>query len=103
MRKGGNPKAITPGYKEESAQSKRNKKRIGALGEKIVFDLLNKKYGSVVWKSENAVDSGNNTMGSAGFGYDIQYIDDNGRLVYVEVKASSSKDNAISLQIPLKW
>ena len=99
MRKGGNPKAITPGYKEESAQSKRNKKRIGALGEKVVFDLLNKKYGSVVWKSENAVDSGNNTMGSAGFGYDIQYIDDNGRLVYVEVKASSSKDNAISFSM----
>ena len=96
---GGGSRTITPGFKEESALSKRNKKKIGALGEKVVFNMLNKMYSSVVWKSENAVDSGDNIMGSAGFGYDIQYVDDKGRLVYVEVKSTSSKDNTISFSM----
>ncbi len=40
--------------------------------------------------SENAKEAGVNPMGSAGFHYDMEYINESDELIYVEVKTSAS-------------
>lgn len=63
---------------------------VGAIGEWLVFQALQEKYGSgkVKWVSENAVLFGFE-QGRAGEGYDLSYEDKHGRIRYVEVKSST--------------
>jgi len=61
----------------------------GAFAERIVYEDLKRKFTEVLWVSENAKKHGINSEGRAGFGYDMQYSDENGKTIFVEVKSSS--------------
>ncbi len=81
----------TVGYKQPSRQ---RSERIGLKGEQIVYNELQKseKYKLVNWKSENAKKAGVNPEGAAGYGYDIEVIDNNDNHKYIEVKSTSGAD-----------
>ena len=71
----------------------------GFIGEVYVYEKLLEKYGNdkVLWVSENAKKANVNPQGSESYGYDMHYIDENDKLHYVEVKSSSSNDNAFKI------
>lgn len=75
----------------------KNLEKIGFKGEKYVFEMLKKKYASTKWVSENAKAAGVNPEGRAGLGYDIEYVDENGKRNFIEVKASKTTDIAFHL------
>ena len=81
----------TTGFTEKRLSKKENE-RIGFIGERTVYEyLLNSKIFKLVkWVSENAKKAGINPEGSAGFGYDIECIDNAGNNRYIEVKASKN-------------
>lgn len=85
---------MSTGYAGASARTLKKREDIGFAGEYAAYEFLKSNYQSVVWVSENAKKAGINPEGSAGYGYDISYIDDNGKNIYVEVKSSSSDDIA---------
>lgn len=66
---------------------------IGFIAERLVFEALSRLNGAtnVTWKSENARKCGNNNLGVAGLGYDLEYTF-KGELKYVEVKCISSTE-----------
>lgn len=92
------PKASSAG--KESVRSTgftapKNSEKIGAKGERMVYDKLGKQHPSIKWVSENAKKANVNPEGRAGQGYDMEYTDENGRRIYIEVKTSTSKTNKI--------
>ena len=72
--------------------SPKNLEQIGLNGEKIVYEMLKKQYSSIKWVSENAKILGINPEGRSGLGYDIEYVDENGNRIYIEVKASKTSE-----------
>jgi len=72
----------------------KNNENIGLKGERFVYCILKKNYKEVKWVSENAKIDGINSEGTAGLGYDMTYIDENGRNIYVEVKTTTSDEEA---------
>ncbi|HCE4530484.1 TPA: DUF3883 domain-containing protein [Vibrio parahaemolyticus] len=75
---------------------------IGVIAEKIVYENLKSKYKIVHWVSKFAAKipkdhPGFNPEGHDGLGYDIDYIDENGSKVFVEVKGKS--DNSLTFEI----
>jgi len=72
----------------------KNAEKIGIKGERYVFELLKIKYKDVEWVSENAKLDDVNAQGGAGTGYDMSYLDENEKRVYVEVKASTGNEQA---------
>lgn len=82
-------KMIKLGYSKLSQEQQSERENIGFMGEKYVFDMLKEKYKNVAWVSENARKAKVNPEGSADLGYDMEYLDENGKKIYVEVKASS--------------
>ena len=61
-----------------------------AVYDRLLEDGL---YSSVIWVSENAKKAKVNPNGRADLGYDIQAVDPDGNLVYIEVKSSSAPIN----------
>ncbi|MBD5467981.1 MAG: DUF3883 domain-containing protein [Lachnospiraceae bacterium] len=85
--KTGNRKTGFPIYKSRNEQE-----RIGLLGERLVYNMLleDSSLQKVRWVSENAKKDNVNPEGSAGKGYDIEYIDADGKRRYIEVKTSKA-------------
>ncbi|HZY82978.1 MAG TPA: DUF3883 domain-containing protein [Cyclobacteriaceae bacterium] len=78
------------------------KSKIGMISERLVFELLSKKYRSVKWVSKNAskVDYnhlGFNPEGDDSLGYDLFYIDENQFKFYVEVKGRADNSNSFEI------
>jgi len=80
----------------------RNSKKLGAIGEKHVYQFLKdyQRRNNVKWISENskkdAPEGIGNSEGRAGWGYDITYEEDN-ILTFVEVKATKTLGGSFSL------
>ena len=70
--------------------AEKEKEKTGYSGEWKVYEYLLGKYKNVNWVSENAKKANVNPTGSAGYGYDMMYTEDDGHVVYVEVKTSTS-------------
>lgn len=94
-----------PDSSSDHAGSKTKKRRIGnakrnqaedietgRLAELIVFEKLKKRYGAlnVEWCSQYGKETGENSKGGDGYGYDLTYKDINGDTYYVEVKGSKN-------------
>ncbi len=82
-----------------SANSKINS---GVIAEKIVFEKLKSQYDNVKWMSKFATKipkehPGYNPEGLDGLGYDIEYNDNDGNKVFVEVKGRS--DSTLAFEI----
>lgn len=65
----------------------KSKQKIGAIGEEIVFDLLEQKANKNGFKQPEHVSK---TEGD-GLGYDIRAWDEEGKEIHIEVKTSTSK------------
>lgn len=81
-------KATTTGFKSnEKITSK-----YGRDGERYVYyELLkDEKKRNVVWKSENGQKEGVYPEGSNKYGYDLEYVNENGELCIVEVKSTTA-------------
>lgn len=78
--------------KVHSELSDRKKQEIGIVGEACVFKELLALYPGAKWVSGNAEKVKQIPEGDDTCGYDIKYTDDDGRIQYVEVKASRSED-----------
>ncbi|MBA3037268.1 MAG: DUF3883 domain-containing protein [Desulfobacterium sp.] len=78
---------------------KKHAKEIGLIGEYYVYKTLTSKYGmeKVFWVSENARKANVNPQGRDSEGLDIRYIDENDQVHYVEVKSSSTDDQAFQI------
>ena len=74
------------------SKSRNDQERTGFLGERLVYNMLleDASLQKVRWVSENAKKANVNPEGSAGKGYDIEYIDPDGKRKYIEVKTSST-------------
>lgn len=80
------------GKKTTGFTGSKNLEQIGLKGEKKVYDVIKKQFPSTKWVSENAKIMGINPEGRAGLGYDIEYIDENGERIYIEVKTSKTSE-----------
>ena len=87
------PKRMT-GFGQKN--SGRDLEKIGMRGEQLVYDYRKKDETKklVRWVSENAKRAAENPEGGAGYGYDIEYVDSEGRRKYVEVKSAKSRKEA---------
>lgn len=70
------------------------KKRIGLVAEMVVYEKLKTIYKDVMWVSKYAskvfkTHEGYNPEGQDGLGYDIEYFDDEGNKLFVEVKGKA--------------
>ncbi len=94
VKKHSNKGRTTTGFTAKT--TKKEQERIGLTGERLVYEFLLEQEGveQVTWVSENAKKVGVNPEGGAGCGYDMEYVDSNGRRKYVEVKASTSSKEA---------
>ena len=77
------------------------KEKLGVVAEKLVFDLLYKDKGikSLKWVSKNASKinanhEGYNPEGDDKFGYDLEYLDEEGNKILVEVKGRAGNENS---------
>lgn len=72
----------------------KNTEEIGFLGECFVYHMLIKEYGkeNVEWISENATKAKVNENGDDSLGYDMRYIDQNSKNIYVEVKSTTGDE-----------
>ena len=70
--------------------TKKEQEKIGFIGEQLVYAYLleNQSNKKVEWVSENAKKAEINPEGGAGYGYDIEIVDSEGKRKYVEVKSS---------------
>ncbi len=62
----------------------------GAYAESIVFETYSRIYSDVKWVSENAKKQGVNPDGVGGLGYDLTYMDEFQKMVYVEIKSTTA-------------
>ena len=71
--------------------TKKEQEKIGFIGEQLVYAYLleNQSNKKVEWVSENAKKAEINPEGGAGYGYDIEFVDSEGKRKYVEVKSSA--------------
>jgi hypothetical protein len=74
----------------------------GVIAEKIVYEKLKSRYQNVKWMSKFAAKipddhPGYNPEGLDGLGYDIEYIDNDGTKLYVEVKGKSDATLAFEI------
>jgi len=70
---------------------------IGEVGELNVFKLLKINHLSAKWVSRYAYKAGFNPEGKDGLGYDIEYVDDKGNKVFIEVKARESGEKSFKI------
>lgn len=79
------------------------KRNAGKLGEKIVFDYLNKNLSDLGFVKINWVSNIYNSKETYdGLGYDISVIRENNEKIYIEVKTSTSIQNYIHFNISSK-
>ena len=85
---------LTTGFSKK--QTKTDQAHVGLKGEKYVYEKLlkNPLIKKVTWRSENAKKAKINPEGVAGLGYDIEIIDANDKVRYIEVKATKAGSNA---------
>jgi len=69
-----------------------NTEKIGLKGERYVYAMLKNEYSQVDWVSENARVDGINALGAAGYGYDMTFLDENNKKIYVEVKTTTGDE-----------
>jgi hypothetical protein len=67
----------------------KNTEKIGLKGERFVYALLKENYTEVEWVSENAKADGVNSHGKAGLGFDLTYVNEENKKIFLEVKAST--------------
>ncbi|MGG1398036.1 DUF3883 domain-containing protein [Bacillus salipaludis] len=67
----------------------KNTEKIGLKGERFVYALLKENYTEVDWVSENAKADGVNAHGKAGLGYDLTYLNEENKKIFVEVKTTT--------------
>lgn len=72
----------------------KNSEKIGLKGERYVYAILKSLYSNVEWVSENAKLDQVYAEGKAGLGYDMKYVNDVGKIIYVEVKASTGDEES---------
>lgn len=72
----------------------KNSEKIGLKGERYVYATLKSLYSKVEWVSENARLDQIYADGKAGLGYDMKYVNEEGKTIYVEVKASTGEDES---------
>jgi hypothetical protein len=79
------------GKRFDGAANDQLKKRLGLVAEMVVYEKLKTVYANVTWVSKYAskiykTHQGYNPEGQDGLGYDIEYIDNDGNKIFVEVK-----------------
>ena len=78
--------------KVHSESTDRKKQEIGMIGEACVYKELLEMYPDARWVSGNAEKAGRIVKGDDTCGYDIKYTDADGKIQYVEVKASRNEE-----------
>lgn len=82
------------GKRFDGAANDQFKKRLGLVAEMVVYEKLKTIYDNVTWVSKYAskiykTHQGYNPEGQDGLGYDIEYIDNDGNKILVEVKSNA--------------
>jgi len=72
---------------------------VGEVGEWNVFQKIKENHPSAKWVSRYAYKAGINPEGKDGLGYDIEYVDDKGNKVYIEVKAREGGEKSFKISI----
>jgi hypothetical protein len=72
---------------------------VGEVGEWNVLQILIKNHPSAKWVSRYAYEAGFNPEGKDGLGYDIEYVDDKGNKVYIEVKAREGGEKSFKISM----
>ncbi|MFC2011375.1 DUF3883 domain-containing protein [Chloroflexota bacterium] len=72
---------------------------IGKVAEWNILQVLIKTYPTAKWVSRYAYIEGYDPEGRDGLGYDIEYVDDKGRKIYVEVKARDGDEKSFKISI----
>ena len=62
-----------------------------------MYQILRKDHPSAKWVSRNAYKAGVNPEGEDGLGYDIEYVDEIGNKIYIEVKARASQEKSFEI------
>lgn len=78
--------------KVHSESTDRKKQEIGMIGEACVYKELLEMYPDARWVSGNAEKAERIVKGDDTCGYDIKYTDADGKIQYVEVKASRNEE-----------
>jgi len=74
--------------------------KIGMVAEKMVYDILTKRFQQVEWVSSNAARAGYNPEGSDVHGYDLSYLGDDHTVHYVEVKGKNDSQKHFYVSYP---
>lgn len=72
---------------------------IGQVAEWNVLQLLIKRWPTAKWVSRYAYLAGYNPEGKDGLGYDIEYLDERDKKVYVEVKAREGSEKSFKITL----
>lgn len=72
---------------QHTSESQTQKDTNGINAELAVYDYLKSRFDEVQWMSSYAAQAGINSAASDMFHYDIQYCNEAGEIVYVEVKS----------------
>jgi hypothetical protein len=70
---------------------------VGQVAEWNVLQLLGKDWPTAKWVSRYAYVAGYNPEGKDGLGYDIEYLDDKGKKICVEVKAREGSEKSFKI------
>lgn len=76
------------------------KQLIGLVSEKMVFELLKERYPEAEWVSKNAAKAKVNLEGHDRWGFDIQYVDEQDHIHFVEVKGKSNQQHHFYITYP---
>lgn len=76
------------GNRSAGMKRDRNKALWGAFAEEVVYRTCIQNFKEVKWVSENAKKKAVNPEGIGGLGYDLTYVDENGEMIYVEIKST---------------
>ncbi len=88
------------GHRFDGSKSNPTQEDVGVVAEKIVFEKLSEEYNSIFWVSKNAANAEQNPEGSDIHGYDISYVDEEGRKHYVEVKGKMDDQKHFYISYP---
>jgi hypothetical protein len=97
---GGHSGGAGKGRRIDGGRSNPDAELSGIVGEKIVFEMLCRKYSNAEWVSRNAAKAGFNPEGSDQHACDIKYVDESGQPHYIEVKSSTSDDKHFFVTFP---
>lgn len=86
----------------DGAANDQFKKRLGLVAEMVVYEKLKTMYDNVTWISKYAskipkTHQGYNPEGQDGLGYDIEYFDNEGNKIFIEVKGRSDSSDSFEI------